>query len=74
VSDFTVGTIASSQRLVPGDGDIPLSRIIGDLRDARYTGYFELELIGDAILEEGYERAIPRAIDALARLLTDASV
>jgi sugar phosphate isomerase/epimerase len=74
VSDFTVGTIASSQRLVPGDGDIPLARIMGDLRDAGYTGYFELELIGDAVLAEGYDLAIPRAVDALGRLLSAAGV
>ena len=29
VSDFKVGTVASSQRLVPGDGDIPIARILG---------------------------------------------
>jgi len=28
VSDFKVGTIASSQRLVPGDGDVPIARIL----------------------------------------------
>jgi sugar phosphate isomerase/epimerase len=70
VSDFKVGTIASSQRLVPGDGDIPLGRILGDLTRAGYDGVFELELIGDAITAEGYDTAIPRAIRALETLLT----
>jgi sugar phosphate isomerase/epimerase len=69
ISDFKVGTVASSQRLVPGDGDIPLHRIIGDLVDAGYEGLFELELIGDAIVAEGYDRAIPRAVDTLDNLL-----
>jgi sugar phosphate isomerase/epimerase len=71
VSDFKVGTIASSQRLVPGDGDIPLARILRTLVDAGYRGMFELELIGDAIANEGYDAAIPRAMDALDRLLDD---
>jgi sugar phosphate isomerase/epimerase len=71
VSDFRVGTIVSSQRLVPGDGDIPLHRILGDLLDAGYDGMFELELIGDAIVDEGYDRAIPRAVERLDALLTD---
>jgi sugar phosphate isomerase/epimerase len=71
VSDYTVGTIASSQRLVPGDGDIPLRRILGDLIDAGYTGRFELELIGDAIVAEGYDRAVPRAVAALDALLLE---
>jgi sugar phosphate isomerase/epimerase len=70
VSDFKVGTIASSQRLVPGDGDIPLARVVGDLVGAGYAGMFELELIGDAIVAEGYDAAVPRAVRALAALLT----
>jgi sugar phosphate isomerase/epimerase len=74
VSDFRVGTIASSQRLVPGDGDIPLRRILGVLLDAGYAGPFELELIGDAIVEEGYDAAVPRALRNLDALLTDLDV
>jgi sugar phosphate isomerase/epimerase len=69
VSDFEVGTVASSQRLVPGDGDIPILRILGELVAAGYEGSFELELIGDAIVAEGYDIAVPRAVDALDRLL-----
>jgi sugar phosphate isomerase/epimerase len=69
VSDFKVGTVASSQRLVPGDGDIPMARILGDLVAAGYSGFFELELIGDAIAAEGYDAAIPRAVAALDALL-----
>lgn len=72
VSDFKIGTIASSQRLVPGDGDIPLRRLIGELVTAGYAGLFELELIGDAIADEGYDRAIPRAVRNLDALLKDA--
>jgi sugar phosphate isomerase/epimerase len=71
VSDFRVGTIASSQRLVPGDGDIPLRRILGVLLAAGYAGPFELELIGDAIIEEGYDAAVPRAVRNLDTLLTE---
>ena len=67
VSDFKVGTVASSQRLVPGDGDIPIARILGVVLDAGYAGVFDLELIGDAIVAEGYDAAVPRAVDALGR-------
>jgi len=69
VSDFKVGTVASSQRLVPGDGDIPVLRILRELVDAGYRGFFELELIGDAIVAEGYDAAVPRAVEALDALL-----
>lgn len=70
VSDFKVGTVASSQRLVPGDGDIPMLRILGALLAAGYRGFFELELIGAAIAAEGYDTAIPRAVEALEAMLS----
>jgi sugar phosphate isomerase/epimerase len=69
VSDFAVGTLSTPNRLVPGDGDIPLARILGELERAGYAGAFDLELIGPKIDEEGYESAVPRAIAALADLL-----
>jgi sugar phosphate isomerase/epimerase len=71
VSDFKVGTVASSQRLVPGDGDIPIARILRTVLDAGYPGVFDLELIGDAITAEGYDAAVPRAVDALGGILTE---
>jgi sugar phosphate isomerase/epimerase len=70
VSDFAVGTLNTPNRLVPGDGDIPLERILGQLLQAGYGGCFDLELIGPRIDEEGYESACTRAIDALGELLT----
>jgi sugar phosphate isomerase/epimerase len=71
VSDFKVGTVASSQRLVPGDGDVPIARILRDVLAAGYAGVFDLELIGAAITEEGYDAAVPRAVEALGAILTD---
>ena len=67
VSDFKVGTVASSQRLVPGDGDIPIARILDVVLDAGYEGVFDLELIGDAIVAEGYDAAVPRAVERARR-------
>lgn len=69
VSDFAVGTLSTPNRLVPGDGDIPLARIIGQVLDAGYPGCFDLELIGPAIEAEGYATAIPRAVAQLDELL-----
>jgi sugar phosphate isomerase/epimerase len=69
VSDYAIGTLTTPHRLVPGDGDIPLARILGQVLDAGYTGCFDLELIGPAIEDEGYERAVPRAVAALRALL-----
>jgi sugar phosphate isomerase/epimerase len=69
VSDFAVGTLSTPNRLVPGDGDIPLERILGQLLAAGYTGCFDLELIGPRIEEEGYGSACRRSIDALGTML-----
>ena len=46
VSDFAIGTLSTPNRLVPGDGDIPLERILGQILAAGYVGAFDLELIG----------------------------
>jgi sugar phosphate isomerase/epimerase len=69
VSDFVIGTLTTPQRVVPGDGDIPLERIIGWLLDAGYGGVFDLEIMGPRIEDEGYDRAVPRAVDVLTRWL-----
>jgi sugar phosphate isomerase/epimerase len=70
VSDFAIGTLATPDRRVPGDGDIPLERILGQVLAAGYEGVFDLELIGPKIDAEGYDSAVPRAVDALGSLLT----
>jgi sugar phosphate isomerase/epimerase len=70
VSDFSIGTLSTPNRLVPGDGDVALERIIGDVLDAGYTGCFDLELIGPRIDEEGYPSAIRRSVDWLTNVLT----
>jgi sugar phosphate isomerase/epimerase len=70
VSDFATGTLSTPNRLVPGDGDIPLSRIVGWVLDAGYDGMFDLELIGPAIEAEGYASAIARSCACLGDLLS----
>ena len=70
VSDFAIGTLSTPDRLVPGDGDIPLARIIGRLLASGYAGVFDLELIGPKIDAEGYAAAVPRAVAALSSILT----
>jgi sugar phosphate isomerase/epimerase len=69
LSDYIVGTLATPDRAVPGDGDIPFDRIIGALLAAGYPGAFDLELIGPRIETEGYEAAVPRAVGAVELLL-----
>ena len=69
VSDAAIGTLSTPNRLVPGDGDIPLERILEQLLRAGYDGVFDLELIGPRIEEEGYRSAIGRSCSYLGDLL-----
>ena len=71
VGDAAIGTLSTPNRLVPGDGDIPLARIVGQLLDSGYEGVFDLELIGPRIEEEGYRSAIARSCEYLSELLVN---
>ena len=69
VSDYVVGTLCTPDRVVPGDGDIPLERLLGQVLAAGYRGVFDLELIGPRIEAEGYANAIRRSLTYLENLL-----
>jgi len=70
LSDFAVGTMNTPNRLVPGDGDIPMERIVGQVLAAGYGGVFDLEMIGPRIEEEGYPSTSTRAVEFVGALLT----
>src|SRR5262245_54501882 len=69
LSDYAIGTKCTPHRLVPGDGDIPMERIVGQVLAAGYEGAFDLELIGPRIDEEGYESSSTRAVEYVGDLL-----
>lgn len=71
VSDFEIGTKSTPDRLVPGDGDLPLQRIMGQLIDAGYEGMFDIEIVGPRIEAEGYESAIQRSVDAVSEIIEE---
>lgn len=71
VSDYAIGTTSTPDRLVPGDGDLPLARILGFLLDAGYDGVFDIEVIGPRIEEEGYASAIGRSLDHMTELIDE---
>ncbi|WP_231568264.1 sugar phosphate isomerase/epimerase family protein [Novosphingobium malaysiense] len=70
VSDYVLGDRTAPNRAVPGDGAVPLERIIGDILELGYGGLFDLELVGPRIEEEGARAASERAADYLSNLLT----
>jgi sugar phosphate isomerase/epimerase len=73
LSDFVIGSLATPDRAVPGDGDIPLGDIIRTVLDSGYSGAFELEMVGPRIEDEGYASAIRRGVAHLDELLDQSS-
>ena len=67
VSDYVYGDPPA--RAVPGDGAVPLERIIGWTLEAGYEGAFDLELIGPRIEQEGRVAAARRAAEHVCALL-----
>ncbi len=69
VSDFLIDEPLRNNRRVPGDGSMPLEWLVGEVLDAGYMGYFEIEVLGPAIEKEGYESAIRRSVEWLGERL-----
>jgi sugar phosphate isomerase/epimerase len=70
-SDWLIGSACTPDRRVPGDGDIPLVPLVRALESAGYHGAYELELVGPAIENEGYESAIGRPLQWLREALPE---
>jgi sugar phosphate isomerase/epimerase len=70
VSDYVLGDRTAPCRAVPGDGVIPLERIIGDVLEAGYRGIFDIELVGPRITAEGARPATERAANRISDILT----
>ena len=66
VSDYRPGS-RTMDRSVPGQGIVPLARIISWLLDAGYAGQFDLELFGDQGMPD--DEAVRRGVDYLGELL-----
>jgi sugar phosphate isomerase/epimerase len=69
LSDYVVGTGRTGDRVPPGDGDIPLERLVAMALDAGYEGPFDLEVMGPRVEEEGYPSAVRRAVEQASELL-----
>jgi sugar phosphate isomerase/epimerase len=69
VSDYVLGTFNTPNRAVPGDGDVPLARLLSMLLDAGYQGTFDIEILGPRIESEGYHSSVRRSVDRMGELL-----
>jgi len=68
-SDYAYGDRTIPERAVPGDGAIPLERLVGWVLEAGYTGVFDMELGGPRIRTEGELAAARRAAEHMTDLL-----
>ena len=71
VSDYVLGDRTAPCRAVPGDGVIPLARLLADVLEAGYQGVFDIELVGPRITAEGADVATERAAQRISEMLTE---
>jgi sugar phosphate isomerase/epimerase len=57
------------ERLVPGDGEMPIAPLVAAALAAGFDGPFDIEIIGPAIEQEGYEGALRRSCQHLQGIL-----
>ena len=74
VSDYVYGDRALPCRAVPGDGAIPLDRLLPAIVSAGFAGTFDLEIIGPRLQSEGVENGLTRAANAIGGILTQAGL
>jgi sugar phosphate isomerase/epimerase len=72
VSDYIYGDRGLPCRAVPGDGALPLDRLIPAIVGAGYRGYFDLEIVGPRLQAEGDEAGLCRAGYVLGAALGEA--
>ncbi len=61
VSDYAYGDRGLPCRAVPGDGALPLGKLLAAIVKSGYTGVYDLEIIGPRIAAEGVENGLIRA-------------
>jgi sugar phosphate isomerase/epimerase len=63
VSDFVMGGRCQPDRVPPGDGDLHMARVLGDVLDAGFDRVVDIELLGPRIEAAGYATAIRRSLE-----------
>ncbi len=74
ISDYVYGDRGLPCRAVPGDGAIPLARIIAGLVRGGFAGWYDLEIIGPRLQAEGQEAGLRRAGDYIGNLLETSGI
>ena len=69
VCDYVYGDRSLPARAVPGDGAIPIKRILQWMLQAGYAGTFDIELVGPRIDKEGRVAAVRRTAGKVGEML-----
>ena len=71
VCDYVYGDRSLPCRAVPGDGTIPVQRLLGWILESGYQGAFDLEIMGPRLDREGRLPAIARSADKIESILRE---
>jgi len=69
LADAVPTSVSMPDRVVPGDGVVPLGWLIGQFAAAGYRGFFDVELLGPRIAAEGAWQAMTRGVRHVSALL-----
>ena len=69
LGDARHSPLGEMNRCLLGDGCVPLTTILGTLRDYHYQGPFEVELIGEDVETLSYDELLDHARDFTAQAL-----
>jgi sugar phosphate isomerase/epimerase len=69
IADYVLGDRGLPCRAVPGDGAIPLDRLVPAIVRAGFAGWFDLEIIGPRLQAEGQEAGLRRAAARIGALV-----
>lgn len=74
VSDYIYGDRALPCRAIPGDGSIPINRLLPAIVSAGFSGKFDLEIIGPRLQAEGVDAGLKRAAHTIGAILEGADL
>jgi sugar phosphate isomerase/epimerase len=69
LADAVPTSVSMPDRVVPGDGVVPLGWVIGQFAAAGYLGFFDVELLGPRIAAQGARQAMTRGVRHVSALL-----
>jgi sugar phosphate isomerase/epimerase len=69
LADAVPTSVSMPDRVVPGDGVVPLGWLVQQVATVGYRGFFDVELLGPRITAEGARQAMIRGIRYVSRLL-----